>query len=171
MDCTISRPLNEIPRPIRPKRTTEKVMIPKPPIWKRTSVTIWPAKERSFPISIEARPVTQTAEAEEKRASTKLRWPRPAANGSQSRIAPAMISSAKLRMKIRGGVKRCDIDVLVRQRISTMPFTRQAPPPAGPGDFPFQFPSVRSFRLRRRTAIRIAAPTVIAESATLKAGQ
>ena len=73
VDWTISRPLKEIPRPIRPKRTTEKVMIPSPPIWKRTSVTIWPAKERSFPISMTARPVTQTAEAEENRASTKLR--------------------------------------------------------------------------------------------------
>ena len=33
VDWTISRPLKETPRPIRPKRTTEKVMIPKPPIW------------------------------------------------------------------------------------------------------------------------------------------
>ncbi len=31
-DWTISRSLNEIPLPIRPKRTTEKVMIPSPPI-------------------------------------------------------------------------------------------------------------------------------------------
>ena len=105
-----------------------------------------------------------------KRASVKLRWPRPAANGSRSRIAPARITSAKLRIKIRGGVKRREIDLRIRKRIS-MPSTRKVPLPTGPGDFPLQFTSVRSFRLRRRTAIRTPAPTVIAESATLKAGQ
>ena len=40
VDWTISRPLKETPRPINPNRTTEKVMIPSPPIWKRNRVTI-----------------------------------------------------------------------------------------------------------------------------------
>jgi hypothetical protein len=48
-------------------------MIPRPPHWNRTIVIIWPTIDRSFPISITVRPVTQTAEAEEKRASTKVR--------------------------------------------------------------------------------------------------
>ena len=44
---TISRPLKEMPRPIMPKRKAEKVMIPRPPTWKRTIVATWPVKERS----------------------------------------------------------------------------------------------------------------------------
>jgi len=42
-------------------------------------------KERFLPISIVVRPVTQTAEADVKRASTKLRCPFVAEKGSHSK--------------------------------------------------------------------------------------
>jgi hypothetical protein len=38
VDWTISLPLKESPRPIKTKKTVEKVMIPNPPIWKRKIV-------------------------------------------------------------------------------------------------------------------------------------
>jgi len=68
-------------------------------------VIIWPIIDRSFPISITARPVTQTAEAEEKGASTKERWFFAAEMGSHRRKAPKKITHAKLRTKILGAVK------------------------------------------------------------------
>jgi hypothetical protein len=71
-------------------------------------VIICPVMERSFPISITARPVTHTAEAEEKRASIKEIWPRPAEKGSQRRRAPMRITEAKLKMNIFCGENNLD---------------------------------------------------------------
>ena len=66
-------------------------------------VLTWPPKERSFPISIEASPVTQTAEVEVKSASTKVRGPLEAEKGNQSRRVPNRMTPAKPRMKILSG--------------------------------------------------------------------
>lgn len=56
-------------------------------------------------MSITVSPVTQTAEAEVKRAFTKLRRSLADAKGNQSRKLPIKIIVAKLITKIRGGVK------------------------------------------------------------------
>jgi hypothetical protein len=64
---------------------------------------IWPANERSFPMSMDARPVTQTAEAEVKRASTKERGFFAAEKEDHRRKLPAKIKAAKLRTKILSG--------------------------------------------------------------------
>ena len=66
---------------------------------------IWPAKERSFPISMTVNPVTQTAEADAKRASTKGRGFFAAEKGDHRRKDPAKIKAAKLRIKILSGEK------------------------------------------------------------------
>jgi hypothetical protein len=71
-------------------------------------VITWPAKERSFPMSMQVKPVTQTADVEVKRASTKVRWPLLAEKGIQSRKAPIRITPAKPRMKILAGVSALD---------------------------------------------------------------
>ena len=56
-------------------------------------------------MSILVKPVTQTADVEEKRASTKVRCPLVAEKGNQRRRAPNMITPANPRMKILGGVR------------------------------------------------------------------
>jgi hypothetical protein len=68
-------------------------------------------------MSMTTKPVTQTAEAEEKRASTKRRDPFVAENGNQRRIAPARITPAKLRTKILVGERCLEKKVLIRIRI------------------------------------------------------
>jgi hypothetical protein len=57
-------------------------------------------------MSITTKPVTQTAEVEEKRASTKRRLPFVAEKGNQRRIPPIRITPAKLRTKILAGGRR-----------------------------------------------------------------
>jgi len=52
--------------------------------------------------------VTQTAEVEEKRASTKRRLPFVAEKGNQRRKAPVRITPAKLRTKILIGGRRLE---------------------------------------------------------------
>jgi hypothetical protein len=66
-----------------------------------------------------ARPVTQTADAAVKRASTKLRRLPLDAKGIRSRKAPIRISRAKLRIKILDGVRRRKVDLLIRCSMST----------------------------------------------------
>jgi hypothetical protein len=61
---------------------------------------------KSLPISMTTKPVTQTAEVEEKSASMKRRFPLDAEKGNQRRIPPARITAAKLRTKILVG-ERC----------------------------------------------------------------
>jgi len=102
-----------MPLLIRIKKTVEKVMIPNPPIWKRKMVITWPMRERSFPTSITTRPVTQTAEAEVKRASTKRRESLAAEKVKQRRMAPVMITPAKLRIKILEGERRLEKKFLI----------------------------------------------------------
>jgi hypothetical protein len=63
---------------------------------------------KSLPTSITAKPVTQTAEVEVKRASTNRRWFWVAAKGNQRRIPPVRITAAKLRTKILVGEKRLE---------------------------------------------------------------
>jgi hypothetical protein len=58
--------------------------------------------------------VTQTAEVELSRKSTKRRGSLKAANGNQRRIPPIIITAAKLRTKILVGKKRLDVRVLIR---------------------------------------------------------
>ena len=78
-------------------------------------VITWPAKERSFPMSIQVKPVTQTADVEVKRASTKVRWPLLAAKGIQSSKAPIRITPANPRMKILAGVNGLDKKDFIRR--------------------------------------------------------
>jgi hypothetical protein len=59
-------------------------------------------------MSITTKPVTQTAEVDEKRASTKRRGPLVAEKGKQRRIPPVRITAAKLRTKILVGGRRLD---------------------------------------------------------------
>jgi hypothetical protein len=54
-------------------------------------------------MSITTKPVTQTAEVDEKRASTKRRCSFVAEKGNQRRMAPVRITPAKLRTKILVG--------------------------------------------------------------------
>jgi hypothetical protein len=72
--------------------------------------------ERSFPVSMTIRPVTQTAEVEVKRASTTLRWSFVAEKGNQRRIPPVIITAAKLRTKILAGGKCREKKVLILRR-------------------------------------------------------
>jgi hypothetical protein len=119
---------------MRTKKTVEKVMIPKPPIWMRSKVTTCPTVERSFPVSTTTSPVTQTAEVEVKRASTKRRLPFAAENGNQRRIAPVRITPAKLRTKILVGERCLEKKVLIRMRI-LISFKSSTPPGTARLDF------------------------------------
>jgi len=99
------------------KKIVEKVMIPKPPICKRKMVITCPNVLKSFPISMTTKPVTQTAEVEEKSASMKRRFPLVAEKGNQRRIPPARITPAKLRTKILGGKRCLEKKFLILRRI------------------------------------------------------
>ncbi|MCJ7785838.1 MAG: hypothetical protein MUP41_18050 [Desulfobacterales bacterium] len=57
-------------------------------------------------MSITTKPVTQTAEVDEKSASTKRRCSFVAEKGNQRRIPPVRITPAKLRTKILVGGRR-----------------------------------------------------------------
>jgi hypothetical protein len=72
---------------------------------------------KSLPTSITTKPVTQTAEVEEKRASTNRRFPWVAEKGNQRRIPPVMITAAKLRTNILVGEKCLEKKVLVLRKI------------------------------------------------------
>jgi hypothetical protein len=63
------------------------------------------------------KPVTQTAEVEVKRASTKRRFPLVAEKGNQRRIPPVTITAAKLRTKILVGEKCLEKKVLILREI------------------------------------------------------
>jgi hypothetical protein len=117
VDWTISLPLKEIPLPIKTKKTVEKVMIPRPPVWIRSMVITWPMVEKSFPVSRTTRPVTHTAEVEVKRASINRREFWEAEIGKLRRIAPVRMTPAKLRTKILAGEKCLEKNVLIMIRI------------------------------------------------------
>jgi len=68
-------------------------------------------------MSMTTRPVTQTAEVEVKRASTKRRLPLVAEKGDQRRIPPIRITPTKLRIKILGGERCLEKKFLTRMRI------------------------------------------------------
>jgi hypothetical protein len=59
-------------------------------------------------MSITTKPVTQTAEVEEKRASTKRRCSFVAEKGNHRRMAPERMTPAKLRTKILVGGRRLE---------------------------------------------------------------
>jgi hypothetical protein len=61
--------------------------------------------------------VTQTAEVEVKRASTKRRLPLLAEKGNQRRIAPVRITPAKLRINILAGERCFEKKFLILRRI------------------------------------------------------
>jgi hypothetical protein len=73
--------------------------------------------ERSFPVSLTTRPVTQTAEVEVKRASTNLRGSLAAEKGNQRRIPPVTMTAAKLSTKILVGERCLENKLLIRIRI------------------------------------------------------
>jgi len=64
-------------------------------------------------MSMTTRPVTQTAEVDEKRASTKRRGPLVAEKGKQRRKAPKRITPAKLRTNILVGGRRLEKKFLI----------------------------------------------------------
>jgi site-specific DNA-cytosine methylase len=72
---------------------------------------------KSLPTSITTKPVTQTADVEEKRASTNRRFPLVAEKGNHRRIPPVRITAAKLRTKILVGERCLEKKVLIRIRI------------------------------------------------------
>jgi hypothetical protein len=64
-------------------------------------------------MSITTKPVTQTAEVDEKRASTNRRGPLVAEKGNQRRTPPVRMTPAKLRTKIRVGDRRFEKKFLI----------------------------------------------------------
>jgi len=99
--------LSFVPRllPMKRKRKTEKVMIPRPPSWIRVITTILPNTVSFVPMSITVSPVTQTAEIAVKKASSPPSGSPFDATGSLSRTAPTIAVSRKLRaMKSPGGI-------------------------------------------------------------------
>jgi hypothetical protein len=68
-------------------------------------------------MSMTTSPVTQTAEAEVKRASTNRRGSFVAEKGNHRRIAPVRMTPAKLRTKILAGVRCFEKKFLIRMRI------------------------------------------------------
>ena len=64
-------------------------------------------------MSITTKPVTQTADVDEKRASTNLRDPFVAEKGNQRRIPPVRITAAKLSTKILVGERCLEKNVLI----------------------------------------------------------
>jgi hypothetical protein len=68
-------------------------------------------------MSITTKPVTQTAEQDENRASTKRRGPLEAENGNQRRMPPVRMTAAKLRTKILVGERCLEKNVLILRNI------------------------------------------------------
>ena len=68
-------------------------MMPRPPVWISVRIIVWPNRVNEVPVSVTLRPVTQTAEVDVNRASTKFNpLPVPVvAWGKRSRPAPAKI--------------------------------------------------------------------------------
>ena len=63
--------LRPMARPRTRAEKVDKVMMPRPPTWMRPRMMTWPPKVKTFEMSTVAKPVTQVAEADMKRASTK----------------------------------------------------------------------------------------------------
>jgi hypothetical protein len=80
-------------------------------------VITWPRRDRSFPISMTTNPVTQTADAEVKSASTKVRGSLITENEKERKMAPTKMTPAKLRTKILVGERCLEKKVLIRIRI------------------------------------------------------
>jgi hypothetical protein len=76
--------------------------------------------DRSFPILMTTRPVTQTAEVEVKRAFTKRRGSLVDEKEKQRRKVPVRITPAKLRTKILGGERCFDKKFLILIRMLIM---------------------------------------------------
>jgi hypothetical protein len=70
-------------------------MMPKPPVWISTRRIPWPNRVNEVPVSVTARPVTQTEEVAVNRASTTLRLFWVVAWGRRSRQVPATIIARK----------------------------------------------------------------------------
>ena len=71
------------------------VIIPRPPNWIKTKITIWPNNVKSCPVSSTVNPVTQIAEVDVNNASITLTPPDVLLNGNSSSIAPTIIAAAK----------------------------------------------------------------------------
>ncbi len=78
---------------IRPR---EKVMIPRPPSWTRSSMINLPKSVKSLAVSRTMRPVTQTADVEVNIASIQPIL-LTVEIGSKSRVAPKKIRAMKLK--------------------------------------------------------------------------
>ncbi len=127
--CMSRRSCRLIRRPSARNMRADVDMIPRPPIWMRSMMTIWPKGEKYVAVSTTIRPVTQTADVAVKKASTRERsLPGWTAMGSESRIVPNRISAAKPETSTWAGVRAMRGRPGLLVYISPLPATRR---PAG----------------------------------------
>ena len=80
-------------------------MMPKPPIWISSRMTLCPNREKLVEISVTVRPVMQTALVAIKRASIKLSGASSVVRGSMSSTVPSRIRARKLMTNRMVGLK------------------------------------------------------------------
>jgi hypothetical protein len=79
------------------------VIMPSPPVWIKIRMTSCPNALKTFPVSTITRPVTQVADVDVKRASTKPRLCVFIEEGNISRAVPIEIRMANPMIEIRAG--------------------------------------------------------------------
>jgi hypothetical protein len=94
-------------RPAASRTIVENVMIPSPPSWIRTKMTICPKSVKRVAVSATTSPVTQMAEVDVKRASIKERRPETLQKGSIRSKVPTRMAPAKLMARICAGWNSC----------------------------------------------------------------
>ena len=94
--CRRILPRSVIFRPKNKAIAVASAMNPNPPICIRVMITICPKSEKDVAVSSTTRPVTQVADVAVKMASiNRMLFPLADAAGSESRIAPMIITAAK----------------------------------------------------------------------------
>ncbi len=93
-----------IPRPSSRLRVAVSDMMPRPPSWISSRITVRPKRVNPAPVSRTISPVTHTALVEVNRASRKLMgWSGGVARGSIRRPEPTRINEAKMSTKDAAG--------------------------------------------------------------------
>ncbi len=103
--CTTTRSRSEVRRPRkRASRSVEPAMMPKPPAWIRSRMTIWPNGLQCVAVSSTVSPVTQAALVAVKSASIgRVAMPLAAAIGSMRSAVPTAMRTTKRRRSERAG--------------------------------------------------------------------
>jgi hypothetical protein len=115
------------PRPSRSAKNVENLMMPRPPSWMRSRITVRPNADHPVAVFTAVRPVTQTALVALNSTSTS-ETPRPsaAAYGRRRSSAPVRMAARKDRTSSAGGVSRASIEAL------SLPHGRPGPGRPGP---------------------------------------